>query len=122
MKYLVIYHYMSQLLTGHGGFDAKLHAFRLKPNSMSECGEEETAEHVLLRCENHIVPRVPWLFEINEETATMEVLSIAIATRPGFNATQNMWKMCYESQRMVDCEVTRLYVLHLNIPSNNNNN
>ncbi|KAG5867385.1 hypothetical protein JTB14_008501 [Gonioctena quinquepunctata] len=38
------------LLTGHGPYPQYLNRFNLKDNSLCECGEEGTPEHVVLNC------------------------------------------------------------------------
>lgn len=44
-------HYTSQLLTGHGDFNSKLHGFKLVPSPNCACGNgAETVRHVLLAC------------------------------------------------------------------------
>lgn len=44
-------HLVTQFLTGHGDFRAKLYGFRLKPDPHYACGAgEETTEHVLFHC------------------------------------------------------------------------
>lgn len=44
-------HHLSQFLTEHGNFRAKLHSFGLADSPLCGCGaQEETAEHVLFLC------------------------------------------------------------------------
>lgn len=44
-------HYIAQLVTGHGDFNAKLHGFTLTTSPACKCGDGyETAEHVLWKC------------------------------------------------------------------------
>lgn len=50
--------YTSQMLTGHGAFNSRLHAFNLKPSPLCSCGEEDTVEHVILDCTNNAAARV----------------------------------------------------------------
>jgi len=48
---LVMDHYTSQLITGHGDFRGKLHTFKLVPAPGCACGNgSETLRHVLLAC------------------------------------------------------------------------
>lgn len=92
LKHFQTDHYMSQLLTGHGDFAAKLHSFNLKASPLCDCGEPETVGHVALCCPQYIVERVQWLFENNAQTANMEVLRQAISTPAGLKTTQQFWK------------------------------
>lgn len=39
-----------QIITGHGDFGGYLSRFSLRDDGLCECGEQETAEHVLLHC------------------------------------------------------------------------
>lgn len=41
---------VSQIITGHGDFGGYLSRFSLRDDGLCECGEQETAEHVLLHC------------------------------------------------------------------------
>lgn len=44
-------YWLSQILTGHGGFRAKLHQFKRSPTiHCPHCGEEDNVEHVILSC------------------------------------------------------------------------
>lgn len=43
-------HYQTQYVTGHGRFKANLRRFNLVEEDRCECGEPETANHVLLEC------------------------------------------------------------------------
>jgi len=44
-------HYTSQMLTGHGDFQGKLHSFKKVPAPGCACGNgSETVKHVLLAC------------------------------------------------------------------------
>lgn len=46
-------HYVTQLITGHGDFQHKLHGFSLTDSPLCSCGsEDETAEHFLVSCSN----------------------------------------------------------------------
>lgn len=92
LDHLQIDHFMSQLLTGHGDFAAKLHSFNLTPHSFCECGHQETVEHVLTSCNNYTEARMQWLNDLNERHATIEILKAAITTKSGYKATQEMWK------------------------------
>jgi len=50
---ITIDHYTTQLITGHGDFQQKLHGFSLTDSPLCSCGsEEETAEHILVSCTN----------------------------------------------------------------------
>jgi len=40
-------HFVTQFISGHGDFNGKLHGFKLKDSPLCECGEPETAKHVL---------------------------------------------------------------------------
>lgn len=44
-------YYLTQFLGGHGNFRSKLQPFGLKSDGFCECGELETAEHVLFVCD-----------------------------------------------------------------------
>ncbi|KAG8264054.1 hypothetical protein J6590_019398 [Homalodisca vitripennis] len=44
-------HYLTQFLTGHGNFKANLKRFNLVEEERCECGERETANHVLMECD-----------------------------------------------------------------------
>ncbi|CAB0042233.1 unnamed protein product [Trichogramma brassicae] len=46
-------HYTSQFITSHGDFSAKLRKFGLCETPECNCGEEETADHILFECEEH---------------------------------------------------------------------
>jgi len=44
-------HYTSQLLSGHGDFNAKLHELNLRGEAACRCGSpQQTAEHLLYEC------------------------------------------------------------------------
>lgn len=43
-------HYVSQFITGHGDFRAKLAQFHLVESDLCECGGEDTPEHILRDC------------------------------------------------------------------------
>lgn len=48
---LVMNHYLSQMMTGHGDFRGKLRQFKLVPSANCACGNgSETVQHVLLTC------------------------------------------------------------------------
>ncbi|CAI6373505.1 unnamed protein product [Macrosiphum euphorbiae] len=48
---LVLDHYTTQFLTGHGDFRSKLYSFKLQPSPNCACGNgAETVRHVLLAC------------------------------------------------------------------------
>lgn len=48
---LVLDHYVTQFLTGHGDFNAKLEGFRLRATGECRCGAgPETVDHVLFEC------------------------------------------------------------------------
>lgn len=44
-------HFSSQLMTGHGNFNDRLVSLGLAEREDCECGEEDTAQHLLLDCE-----------------------------------------------------------------------
>ncbi|KAG8315045.1 hypothetical protein J6590_078948 [Homalodisca vitripennis] len=46
-----MYHYLTQFVTGQGNFKANLKGFNLVEEERCECGELETANHVLMECE-----------------------------------------------------------------------
>jgi len=51
-------YYVTQFLTGHGDFRAKLYQFRLSDTPLCHCGTgDETAEHVLYKCHRTITDR-----------------------------------------------------------------
>jgi len=43
-------HFVTKFISGHGDFNEKLHGFKLKVSPLCECGELETAKHVLFTC------------------------------------------------------------------------
>lgn len=50
-KPLALDHYVTQFLTGHGNFNAKLNSFALRETGVCRCGmEDEMVDHVLFRC------------------------------------------------------------------------
>lgn len=49
-EWMVFDFYMTQLISGHGDFEDKLHGFALRENGMCDCGEAGTAHHVLFGC------------------------------------------------------------------------
>lgn len=51
-------HRLSQMLTGHGNFNGKLHKFNLSDNPLCSCGSaNEDAEHILFNCSKFVEPR-----------------------------------------------------------------
>jgi len=69
---LILDHYTSQMLTGHGDFKAQLCRFKLvnSPNCKCAVGGVETVAHVLLRCrrtEEHRRKLISTLREENED-------------------------------------------------------
>ncbi|CAI6352822.1 unnamed protein product [Macrosiphum euphorbiae] len=51
-------HYTTQLITGHGDFQFKLHRFALTDSPQCSCGaEEDSAEHILYTCPNMLPQR-----------------------------------------------------------------
>jgi len=55
---MVLDHWTTQFLTGHGDFRAKLHSFTLVPDPICECDRNpETVEHVLRYCPRTKVAR-----------------------------------------------------------------
>lgn len=55
---LVMDHYTSQIITGHGDFYSKLSGFKLVENPMCSCeGGVETAEHLLVDCNRTVLQR-----------------------------------------------------------------
>lgn len=50
MEWMKPDHYVTQLLSGHGDFQAKLHSMKLTENADCECGLPQTAEHILREC------------------------------------------------------------------------
>ncbi|KAL7295034.1 hypothetical protein TKK_0011636 [Trichogramma kaykai] len=57
-EHIELDHYVSQFLTGHGDFKAKLSGMGLSESSLCACGAEETTGHVLLDCERLECTRV----------------------------------------------------------------
>ncbi|KAL7289501.1 hypothetical protein TKK_0016687 [Trichogramma kaykai] len=51
LEHIKLDHYVSQFLTGHVDFKAKVSSMRLSESSLCACGAEEMARHVLLDCE-----------------------------------------------------------------------
>lgn len=49
-KWVCLDHYVVQLLTGHGAFRSKLESFGLAMDGACDCGELDTAMHVLYEC------------------------------------------------------------------------
>lgn len=47
---LVLDHFVTQFITGHGDFNEKLHGFKLKGSPLCDCGESESAKHILFDC------------------------------------------------------------------------
>lgn len=47
-----INNYITQILTGHGGFNYYLHRFKLKESALCTCGEDipQTVQHLLVEC------------------------------------------------------------------------
>lgn len=50
MTWLHPNHHLTQYLTGHGDFSAKLYSFGLSEHPLCVCGEEETSVHIILHC------------------------------------------------------------------------
>lgn len=48
--WIIVNHYTSQLLTGHGNFRAKLASMKLVDSGRCTCGELDTYQHVILQC------------------------------------------------------------------------
>lgn len=56
---------LTQFLSGHGDFLSYLHKFKRKDSPICLCGEEEeTVEHVVLRCNRFAAPRIRMYREI----------------------------------------------------------
>ena len=43
-------HFVTQFISGHGDFNEKLNSFNLKDSPLCQCGEPESAHHVLFDC------------------------------------------------------------------------
>jgi len=76
---LAMGHEVSQFLTGHGNFRAKLAYFGRQPSPVCRCGaEDEFVDHVLFRCERHSWHRAHLELEVHRAghlwPCSMEVL------------------------------------------------
>lgn len=56
-KWVIPTHNMTQFLSGHGVFKAKLHGFGLTLDGSCSCGEEQTCRHELFNCPRLEGPR-----------------------------------------------------------------
>lgn len=64
-------YYTAQMLTGHGDFRVNLCRFQLVDTGTCECGEEDSATHVLLHCREFEEERRPLLAAFQERGITM---------------------------------------------------
>lgn len=56
-KWLKLDHYSCQLMSGHGNIRSKLCSFALVPDNFCQCGEVETADHIIYGCPLRSDPR-----------------------------------------------------------------
>jgi len=86
-------HFVTQFITGHGDFNEKLHGFKLKGSPLCECGEPESAKHILFEC-----PRVNDQRNILKEKITREgeswpcEVNVFVRTRTRFEALRQFAK------------------------------
>lgn len=91
MNHIKVDHFISLLLSGHGDFAHKLHSFNLRTDPFCQCGNHETAEHVILTCPQYEVTRERWMLETNTLAADMDSLQKALSTPAGFKSTVTFW-------------------------------
>ncbi|KAF6199598.1 hypothetical protein GE061_007624 [Apolygus lucorum] len=98
-RYVEVDHYVSQLCTGHGDFNAKLHEMRLKTSPTCECGEMETAEHVYPVYPKYTAARRRWMAIVDGNTRTTNYWQSAFSKRRNSEATKTYAHEIMESKR-----------------------
>ncbi|CAF4950830.1 unnamed protein product [Pieris macdunnoughi] len=73
---------LTQILTGHGGFSAYLHRFKLKESPECVCGHaEEDVPHILFDCLVHLYNRMKLEKQINVERIDKSNIALEIANK-----------------------------------------
>lgn len=54
MHWIETDYYVTQILSGHGDFNANLHSMKLRDESECECGREDTSRHMLVECDTFV--------------------------------------------------------------------
>lgn len=76
-RWLVADHYVTQALSGHGNFNEKLYGFGLVPSpNCVRCGQVESAEHVLLECEEYEEERRQFMRELRLLNVRFELADV----------------------------------------------
>lgn len=84
MDWLKLDQHVTQFLTGHGNFRAKLFSMNLVDEEWCECGAEETSDHVLFHCPRYGVER-------EQLVATCAASGRAWPTNPGVLVTKEIF-------------------------------
>jgi hypothetical protein len=97
--WLQVDHYVSQFLTGHGNFKAKLLSFKLVSSPLCECSSlndeiEQTAHHILWECRLWHDERKLMLDSIIA-TSGAAYYSDLVATRANFHAFRRFCNTYY---------------------------
>ncbi|CAB0043083.1 unnamed protein product [Trichogramma brassicae] len=105
LKHIELYHYVSQFLTGHGDFMAKLSSLGLSESSLCACGAEETARHVLLDCERLECTRVELKQQMSDsDTRWPPALSALVETGEMYAVFRRTCRALLLEKRRLDVE------------------
>ena len=102
---LEVDHYVTQFLTGHGDFNAKLESFALRASGGCRCEtENETVDHVLFRCPELTLVRERLIRDIGGDQWPCST-EVFLSTRSNYCALRRFAREAIEAKRSADREL-----------------